>query len=252
MSLPNVTLAELSKLRTLRGVAATIAATVVCGVGLATLFAAATLRQPGAPQQLTASAAVDTSLAAIPYCQIGLIVLGIVTTASEYGGPQIRTTLASVPNRMTLLTGKVVAYLAVAAGTALTTVGTSVVATETALGAHRPPVSALRTAHHLGTMLGAAGYLVLIGLLAIAVAVLVRSFVATLVAMLTAIVVLSPVLAAITKLAAYLPDRAGALLYQSNPDPGGVLTPVQGAVVLGTWIVVLLGAAAVTFTARDA
>jgi hypothetical protein len=70
--------------------------------------------------------------------------------------------------------------------------------------------------------------------------------------MLTAVLVLSPMLAAITRLAAYLPDRAGALLYQSTPDPGDVLTPVQGAAVLGTWIMVLLGAATVTFTARDA
>ena len=252
MGIGNVTLAELSKLGTLRGVPATIAATVACGAGLAALFAAATLRQPGAPHQLTGSAAVDTGLTTIPYCQIGLIVLGIVTTASEYGGPQIRTTLASVPNRMLLLAGKVVAYLAVATGTALISVGTSVLAAEAALGTHRAPIGTLGTAHNLGTMLGAAGYLVLIGLLANAVAVLIRNFVATLVAVLTAVLVLSPALAAITRLAVYLPDRAGALLYRSTPDPDSALTPVQGAAILGAWIVVLLGTAAVTFTARDA
>jgi hypothetical protein len=252
MSLGNATLAELSKLSTLRGVSATLAATVLCAVGLTALFVAETLHQSLVPHQLAASAAVDTALRVIPYCQIGLIVLGSLTTASEYDGWQIRTSLASVPKRAMLLTGKLIAYLTVAVPTALTTVGTAVVATETALGGHRVPVGALCAAHNLLAMLGAASYLVLIGLLANAVAVLVRSFITTLVLVLTVVLVLSPALAAVTRLAAYLPERAGALLYQSNPDTDGVLTPVQGAAVLGTWIVVLLSAAAVAFIARDA
>lgn len=178
--------------------------------------------------------------------------LGIVTMASEYGGRQIRTTLVSVPNRTMLLSGKLIAYLTVAAGSALSTVAASVITTETALGAHRAPVGTLCTAQNLRTMLGAAAYLVLIGLLANAVAVLVRGFVATLVLMLTVVLVVSPVLAAVTRLAAYLPDRAGVLLYQPNLDGDAVLTPIQGAAVLGTWIAVVLGTAFVAFLARDA
>lgn len=238
MSLGNVTLAELTKLRTLRGVPATIAATIVCGAGLAALFVAEALRRPGAPRT-----GPDMGLESIPYCQVGLIVLGIATTASEYSGPQIRTSLVSVPNRMTLLTGKLIAYLIVATGTALAAVGASVIAAEPAFGA-------LWTAHNVGMMLGATGYLVVIGLLANAVAVLVRGFVTTLVGVLTIVLVLSPVLASVTRLAAYLPDRAGALLYRS--DPGETLSSAQGAVVLSVWILALLGAAAATFNARDA
>lgn len=250
MNLGNVTLAELDKLRTLRGVPATLVATGLCAVGLAVVFVAATLRQPVVPHQFTAPAVVDTSLRVVPYCQIGLIVLGIVTMASEYGGPQIRTTLVSVPNRILLLAGKFIAYLAVAAGTALITVAASVLTTETALGAHRAPIGTLWTTHDVRALLGAAGYLVLIGLLANAVAMLLRGFVASLVLMLTVVLVLSPVLAAITRLATYLPDRAGALLYQ--PDAHGLLTPTQGAAVLGTWIVVLLATAVIGFVTRDA
>ena len=221
MTFGNVTVAELGKLWTLRAVPATVAATVLCGGGLAALFARLS--------------PVDAGLRVVPYCQIGVIVLGVVTAASEYDGSQIRTTLTSVPHRAMLLGGKLIAYLVVAAGTALATVLAA------ALGSHGAPVQ-------VWLMLGAAGYLVLIGLLAGAVAVLVRNFVATLVLVLIVVLVVSPALAAVTRLAAYLPDRAGTVLYQSN----GILTLVQGAAVLGTWLAMLLSAAAVSFTTRDA
>ena len=97
---------------------------------------------------------------------------------------------------------------------------------------------------------GAAAYLVLIGLLALALAVLLRSQLPPLVAMLGLVLVLSPLLSGLTEHARWLPDRAGSLLYQPGADT--VLTPAAGALVLLCWTAATGAAAAAAFLARDA
>lgn len=252
-SLRNVVLAELGKLRTLPATAATIAVTVLGTTGLAIAFAAATLGRAGdLTSRFEASSALGTGLHVIRYGQIGLILLGILTAAGEYSGGQIRTTLAGVPGRALLLTGKTIAYSVYAVPTASLTVAASSVAAQATLGGHGVPVSDFFAAENLGPPLGAAAYLVLIGLLAYAVAVLVRDLVGALVMMLTLVLAVSPLLTAMTPAAAYLPDQAGARLYQTTPVVPEVLTAAQGAAVMGAWIVLALSAAAVAFTKRDA
>ncbi|WP_052372899.1 ABC transporter permease [Amycolatopsis taiwanensis] len=247
-TLRNVTVAELTKLRTLPAVPITITTTVLGTAALAAVFAASALRQPAVPPHLAASAVLDTGLQAILYGQIGFILLGIFAMASEYGGNQIRTTLVSIPNRISLIAGKTVAYLAGATLTALITVAALVTSTQTTLSEHGARVSDFFTARNLGTMLGATAYLVLIGLFANSVDILVRSLVTTLVMMLTLVLVLSPFLATITPVAAYLPDRAGSLLYQTVPTP----SPIHGAVIMGAWVAAMLTVAITVFTKRDA
>jgi ABC-2 type transport system permease protein len=156
---------------------------------------------------------------AVRYGQCGLILLGVLAAATEYSGHQIRTTLACVPGRLLLLTGKTIAYLTAATLTALTTVLTS------GFAAHGTLDVAVT---EFGYLLGATGDLVLIGLLAFAVAVLTRSLVGALVTMLTLVFAVSPLLATMTPLARYLPGQTAG------------------------WTVLVLAAAAVTFTKRDA
>jgi ABC-2 type transport system permease protein len=88
---------------------------------------------------------------------------------------------------------------------------------------------------------------VLISLLAGAAGLLIRNLVGTLVTMLSLVIVVSPLLASVTRFANYLPDRAGALLYRS-----GALTPTEGGAVLGGWIVLVGAVAVVVFLRKDA
>jgi hypothetical protein len=179
----------------------------------------------------------------VPFLQIGPILLGVLAVSTEYAGRQIATTLTTTPDRLRLLTGKTVAYLIVATATS---------------GAGLAAAWLLRPAPVAGSdrldvgwpMAGAAAYLVLIGLLALGLAVVLRSLIPPLAGMLTLVLIVSPLLAGHTEHARWLPDRAGRLLYQPQADP--LLTPVTGTVVLLTWIGLAAVAALWTFRLRDA
>lgn len=208
-ALRHVFAAELRKLTTLPAVHSTVAITVLATPGLALV----------------------AGLRAVEYGQLGLILLGILTTAGEYGGRQIRTSLVCVPNRPLLLSGKVLAYLTVATPTTLLTGALSIVAAE-APGTALPGITV---------------YLVMIGLLAGAVAVLLRSVAGTVATLTTFVLMVSPLLAAATDAAEYLPDRAGASLYRP-----GFLSPWEGGAVMAAWLVITFVVTVVTFTRKDA
>lgn len=166
-----------------------------------------------------------TPVQVITYAQAGFILLGVLTVAAEHAG----TSLVAVPGRVLLVAGKLAAYLAVAVPFAAVT----------CLLAGRASVP-----------VAAAAYLVLVGTLAFAVALLVRRLLVALGGVLTLVFVVSPLLASLTEYAAYLPDLAGARMFR--PGPPDALTPVQGAGVLAGWTAGLLGTAVAAFTRRDA
>lgn len=234
----NALRSELTKLGGLPVAAATALATVGVAIVLAAGIAASA-RTPVSPQQ--------TMIAIVPFLQIGSILLGVLTAGTEYQGSQIRTTLTGVPRRLRLLTAKALAYLIVAALTGVVAIGGALASAAIALGL-RGTAPAEQTS--AWPSVGAAVYLVMIGLLALAVSVLLRSLVAPLVTMLGLVLIVSPLLAARTEHARWLPDRAGGLLYLPGGD--SVLTPGSGALVLLAWTAVAGVTAAVVFVARDA
>lgn len=237
-ALVNTTAAELIKLRGLPAVVAAMLGTISGAVALAAAIAAS------AP---AGADAVQVALQTIPFLQVGPILIGILSATSEYAGSQIRTTLTVTPDRLLLLTGKTLAYLAAAAITSAATLGAGLVTAAITLAAR----AGVPTADVNGwPVIGAAGYLVLIGLLGHALAVLLRSLVAPLVTMLSLVLIASPLLGGLTEHARYLPDRAGSLLYL--PEADSVLRPGTGALVLLAWITATGIAAAAGFLTRDA
>ncbi len=213
MRLANIVLAELGKLRTLPMTVLTIVGTVAVAAAIV-----------GA--QRRAAVPVDV----VPYVQPGFVLLGILPVGHEYAGRQFRTSLIAVPARGRLVGGKIAAALVALAGTA-----TTVVAMQYALTAE-------------GTV-GEVAYLTIIGLLAFAVALLVRHLVPALVGTLFLVLILSPILAAVTKHARWLPDRAAAELYHPADS---VLTATTGTLVALAWVAALGAVATVSFQRGDA
>ncbi|QFZ19742.1 ABC transporter permease [Saccharothrix syringae] len=214
MRFRDVVLAELDKLRTLPAVVTSAVLTVLVTVGLAGLVAP-----------------VESGLRAVEYGQAGVVLLGVLAVGGEYADGQVRTTLLSVPRRGLLLAGKGVAYLVVASLTAVSAVG---------------GVAAVLPGVGVGPAAGAVVYLVLVGFFAHAVATLTRDVVGALVAVLTLVLLVSPLLAAVTRVAEYLPGRVGAQLYRTTA------ADVPGAAVLCAWVVVAGAVAAAAFVRRDA
>ncbi|WP_460942362.1 hypothetical protein [Okibacterium endophyticum] len=242
MRLWNVLAAELSKLRTLPVAVLAAVGTVLVGALIAVALAA-----NAAERDVPASAAA-VALEAVPFAQAGIILLGILPAAHEYPGGQIRTSLAAVPNRALLAGGKAIAALLAVTATAVATVGASLVAAMATQ--HLLHVSSDTGGWQPWTLAGAAVYLALIGMLTHAVAVLVRHLVPALVGMLAALLIVPPILGAVTEHARWLPDRAGGLLYL--PDTDTVLTPWTGTLVLLAWIIVTAAAGIAAFVVRDA
>jgi hypothetical protein len=226
--------AELAKLRTLRAVVATLLGTVAAAAVLATSVAAANDGRGDG---------IAITLQTIPILQIGFILVGVLAASSEYAGGQIRTTLIAVPSRARAFAAKTLAYLVVATVTSAAAV---VVALVTARAALRSQLAAPPS----WAVAGAAGYLVVIGLLALTLTVLLRSLIAPLAGTLTVLLIVSPVLRTHTEHARWLPDQAGGLLYRPDADP--VLDTWTAALVLLAWTATLTTAALTAFTMRDA
>ncbi|MGP5930581.1 hypothetical protein [Corynebacterium glyciniphilum] len=224
------TAAELQKLRTLPAVALTVVATVAFTV----VFTAA-LGGPSEDMPV---------LQIIPFMQVGIILLGILPSAHEYAGSQFRTTLAAEPHRGRLLLGKTLAASIVVVVAVILTVGSGVLMAMVSGGAGSSSLG-----DDASRLLGAAVYLVLIGVFSHLVTVSVRYMVPALVGLLGVVVVFPPMIAAVTEHARWLPGEAGGLLYRSQSDP--VLGPVTGALVLLGWILVAGAVAAVVMHRRD-
>lgn len=240
MHFTNVIAAELDKIRTLSAAVVTAAGTTLTGVAIAAALAGHAANQ-GEP-----ASAIAVTNQTVPYVQAGLILLGVLPVAHEHAGSQLRTTLVAVPNRRLLVTGKTLAALLAAALTSAATTGASLLAaglTQRLLDSPAPDSDA-----EPWMLLGAAGYLTLIALLAHAVALLVRHLVPALVGMLSLVLLLSPVLAGLTEHARWLPDRAGMQLYDLSDT---VLTATTGTLVLLGWISVIGAPAIARFITRD-
>ena len=241
MRLSNVVASELDKLRTLPGVVLTAVGTAATGVAIAAALVASSA---GRGVSLSST---DVTIEAVPFVQAGLILLGVFPACHEHTGSQLRTTLAAVPHRGLLLAGKTVATLVVVALTVAASVGGLLAAAVITQHLVDAPVDDGGTRTWL--VLGAATYLVLVGMLSHAVALLVRHLVPALVGTLSLILIVSPVLAGLSEHARWLPDRAARQLY----DPAdAVLTATTGALVMLAWIVLAGAVATVQFVRRDA
>ncbi|MBZ2195312.1 hypothetical protein [Occultella gossypii] len=231
--------AELDKLRTLPVVAFTLIGTVVTAVVIAAALAASGAAA-GAP-----SSVVELVLAAVPFVQVGIILLGVLPAGHEYDGRQIATTLVALPDRARSLAGKTTAAAAVVGvgaalsiGAAFATAAIATHVTDLTLTADRAP----------WRLTGAIAYLAVIGLLAHAVAVAVRHLVPALVAMLSLMVIISPVAAGLTEHARWLPDRAASQLYA---DTDAVLTAATGPLVALAWLAAIGTVGALRFIRLD-
>lgn len=241
MGLGDVTAAELDKLRTLPSVTVTILGTILTGALLTAVVVVAGVDRQA---QLTG---LDALLAVVPFVQVGFILLGALPTAQEYAGHQLRTSLTAVPHRGHLVVSKTVVSASVVALTASVTVAAGVATapiTYLLLGEPQPASGV-----DLLALIGAAGYLTLIGLFAHAVALLLRHLLPSFVTVLSIVLVISPVLAGLTGHARWLPDRAAAQLYDLT-DP--VITAATGPLVTLAWIVLIGAAGTIQFIRRDA
>lgn len=218
--------AELLKLRSLPLTAAASLGTVVAAALLAmALVLGVEARDP--------ASAVEVVSQSVVFLTAGLMLVGAIPVCHEHAGRQHRISLLAVPSRARFLVAKTAAGLVSVALTAVTALTAGVVA---AAAARLWSAKAPATLGDPRDLLGAAAYLMLMGVLAHAVALCLLHLRPTLSALLGAVFVASPLTAAATRHARWLPDRAASQLYLATDT---VLTPTTGALVTLAWIVAL-------------
>lgn len=260
---------EWIKLRSLRSTWWSLLAVVVIIIGLGVLISA--LRANHYNQDLSRGStgvragfghgdgggfdATKISLRGVFLAQLAVGVLGVLVITGEYGTGMIRSSLASVPRRIPVLVAKafvigVVAFAVAAGSSALAFLFGQRALASTHLQA------TLATPHAFRAVLGAAVYLVLIGLLAVGLGFLVRNT-AGAIATLFGIVLVLPLLTEAlptpysTDVGKYLPLNAGTQIIGTSYDPT-MLSPWTGLGVVAIYAAAALVAGAIVLRRRDA
>lgn len=241
---------EWTKFRSLRSTRYTLLVAVTLVIGIGALFSAVT-----ANQYHTFSAAdrasfspISTSLNGMMFAVVAFGVLGVLLMSGEYATGMIRSSLTAVPRRLPILWGK----LAVFAGTIF---GVSLVASFISffLG------QALLSSHHLNvaitapgamrSVVGAALYLTVAGMIGVALATLLRNSAAAIATFAAVFFVVPPLTSLLPSsisdhLARYLPSNAGEVLWGGTHNVQNPLSPWTGFALLCGYAAVLIGVAA--------
>jgi ABC-2 type transport system permease protein len=261
---------EWIKLRSLRSTLWCYGLIVLLTVAFGVLLAA-TFSQPG---QFTADAQrnvmVQVSTLGVNFTQLIVAVLGVLVISGEYSTGMIRSTFAAVPGRLG-------AYIAKAVVLAVTTFVVSLISILLA-GLAALPILAGKGVDAglidwsvILPLIGGAGYLTLIALLAFTFGAIIRNSAGGIASILGLLLVVPTVLQMIGSLtrtiwiqnvAVFLPSAAGGTIfeYQSSgadvpqvDDSGLVhLTTWEGLAVLVVWVVVFGIVGAVLTRRRDA
>jgi len=273
LSFGGVLRSEWIKLRTLRSTLWCYLIIVVLMVGLGLLIAG-TIPVPaaGAPalaHDVQQSTWVTAATLGIGFAQLVSAVLGALVITGEYGTGMIRSTFAAVPKRLPAIAAKGLVFAVTTFVVAL--VGLVITALATA-----PLLPAKGITPDFGdgkvwlALIGGAGYVALIGLLAFGIGLIIRSSAAGIAAALGLVLVaptILQILVAVTRaawpanIAAFLPSSAGGKLYAyqgaaaeslAPSRPGGAGSAAASAtdiIVLDSWqaLLVVLGWVVVGF-----
>ncbi|MEK5254849.1 ABC transporter permease [Paenibacillus sp. FSL F4-0125] len=202
-------------------------------------------------------AGVSTRLPEVGYIGLGfgvqgVIILGVLAVSSEYltessesgGGQQITTSLTVVSSRLHFLLAKAGAVTVISILICIVAIITIVPVTHLILGEYTP-------AFEWSRLIGAVCYWTFTALLAFGLTILTKNGIIPLSVLMinSSVVSFSVLLAKVTKLAFYLPDRAGIDMFMSMSDR--YHTPFTGGLVMFAWVVAIFIAAAIVFHRRD-
>ena len=249
---------EFTKFRSLRSTVYTMLAGVVLMIGLGAIFSAVS-----ASQYHTFSAAekasfnpVSVSLAGVTFAVVAFGVLGVLMMSGEYSTGMIRSSLTAVPRRLPVLWAKLAVFAASMFSIALVASFVSFFLGQALLGSHHLNV-AITAPDALRSVIGAALYVTVAGMIGVALGALFRNTaagVATFAGVFFVIPPLTQLLPASinTHLTPYLPSTAGDVLWGGTGNVPGALSPWTGFALLCGYAVVLIAAAAWRLRRADA
>jgi ABC-2 type transport system permease protein len=253
---------EWIKFRSLRSTVITLTAAAVVLIGLGLLFSAVQSGQLSGPGDRGGAdpedTAVSVSLSGVMLAQLIIGSLGVLVTAGEYSTGMIRSSLAAVPRRLPVLWGKTIVFAVVVFAVTTVAAFAAFFGGQAVLSAGGAATASLGDPGVLRAVFGAAVDLTGIGLLGLALGALLRTTAGAISTLFGLTLLLPGVLQLLpadfnSAVGPYLPSNAVNAFMTAQPVPGAsALSPWAGLAVFVGYIVVLLGAAAVTLRRRDA
>ena len=253
-----VLLSEFTKFRSLRSTLYTLLTAVVLMIGIGALFSAVT-----ASQYHTFSVAdrasfspVSTSLQGTAFAVVAFGVLGVLMISGEYTTGMIRSSLTVVPRRLPVLWGKLAIFAGTIFSLSLVASFVSFFLGQAVLNGHHLGVS-ITAPGALRSVIGAALYVTVAGLIGVALGALFRSTAAGISTFAGLFFVIPPLAGLLPSsvgnhLTPYLPSNAGGVLWGGAANVNNALSPWTGFALLSGYAVVLIAAAAWRMRRSDA
>jgi len=271
---------EWIKLRSLRSTFWCYVILIVLTVGLSALVAVALPTDgsigpgggdPNAPVDPTAEPTpagatwLTISTIGVGFAQLVIMVLGALVITGEYGTGMIRSTFAAVPRRLPAIAAKALVFGAVTFVVSGVALVASTLLSLVILQGRDVDLDAGEPAVWWG-ILGAIGYLTLLGVLSLAIGTILRSSAAAIATSLGLVLVVPTIFSILgavlqttwpSNVTALLPSGAGGQMYAYEPVAAfenDILTldAGLGLLVLAAWVVVAGAVAALLVTRRDA
>jgi ABC-2 type transport system permease protein len=252
-----VLLSEWTKLRSVRSTKWSLAAGFFLAIAFPILFAVVTRTHWNSmsPHDRADRHPLDIALAGVNVAQLAIAVLGVLLITAEYSTGSIRSTFTAVPKRLPVLWAKLLDYAVVSFVLAVPAVLVSFFATQAIL-ANIPQLQISFT--HTGVaraVLGGAVYVMLVGILALALGAIVRNTAGGIAAFAALFFVLPPLMNVLPlswnhAISQYLPLEAGGQLFALHHS-AHTLRPLTGGLVMVAYCAAAIVVAAVLLVRRD-
>ncbi|GLW11990.1 ABC transporter permease [Microtetraspora sp. NBRC 13810] len=239
---------EWTKIRSVRSTVWTLTVTAALMLGFSALLNASARNTSGGP--IPGDQTIMLSLTGTLLASLSMATLGVLVISSEYRTGAIRTSLMAVPKRMSLLTGKIVTFVAISLA-----VCTVAAAGAIGVGAaiSQPPSFELGEAAR--SALGSGLYLTACGLFGLGLGTLVRHTPGAIVSAIALILVLPTIANQLPgewgrTVAEHFTTNAGLLIVSGQAN--GSLGPWSGFAVYLAWVALAITAGAALMRHRDA
>jgi ABC-type transport system involved in multi-copper enzyme maturation permease subunit len=248
---------EWTKFHSLRSTKVVLLVAAVVTVGFAAIIGAVVASQWDTLDPISKARfhpATDP-LQGVALSQLAVGVLGVLLISGEYATGMIRSSLTVVPRRLPMLWGKLAVFAAVVGAACLTSTFLAFY-TGQALLARKDLNVGITAPHALRGIVGAAVYLVIIGIIGLGFGTLLRNTAAAISSLVALLFVVPIVLNFFPRkvshyVAPYLPDSAGAAFW-SHSDTWHVASPAAAFLVLCAWAGGLTAAATWRLLREDA
>jgi hypothetical protein len=252
-----VALSEWTKLHSLRSTRWSLAVAVIFTIGLPILFATVVGSHWAHmnPHDRADRHPLDVALAGVNLSQLAIAVLGVLVITGEYSTGMIRASFTAVPKRLPVLWAKLGVYALVTFALALPSVLIAFFASQAVLSRHH--ILQISFSHHgvARAVIDGAVYLVLVGMLALAIGAIVRNTAGGIAAFAAIFFVIPPLLNVLptswnNAITPYLPSEAGRRIFSLIP-PDHSLSLWAGTGLFVGYTALAVAIAAVLLVRRD-